>query len=124
MLGLRPNLNCGGVVYSAVSPTLFSSSSANIHIKPQKYRDNFSIYYYPLFPLGIIKPELHTQHQTIRFKLFRGETIIKMKQHHVIEIFSANCLLCKHITDDIEIGKCEGCKQVVYDVNHMTEELN
>ena len=46
-----------------------------------------------------------------------------MKQHHMIEIFSANCPLCKHITDDIEIGKCEGCKQVVYDVNNMTEDL-
>jgi hypothetical protein len=45
-----------------------------------------------------------------------------MKQHHVIEIFSANCPLCKHITDDIEIGKCEGCKQIVYDLN-MTDEL-
>jgi hypothetical protein len=31
-------------------------------------------------------------------------------------IFSANCPLCKHITDDIQIGKCEGCNQVVYGV--------
>ena len=46
-----------------------------------------------------------------------------MKQHHNIEIFSANCPLCKHITNDIEIGKCEGCKQIVYDVNNMTEEI-
>ena len=46
-----------------------------------------------------------------------------MKQHHTIEIFSANCLLCKHITEDILIGKCEGCNQIVYDVNHMTEEI-
>jgi hypothetical protein len=43
-----------------------------------------------------------------------------MKQHHSIEIFSANCPLCKHITDDIQIGKCEGCNQIVYD---MTEEI-
>jgi hypothetical protein len=41
----------------------------------------------------------------------------------MIEIFSANCPLCKHITDDIEIGKCKGCKQIVYDVNEMTDEL-
>ena len=46
-----------------------------------------------------------------------------VKQHHTIEIFSANCPLCKHITDDIQIGKCEGCNQVVYDVNEMTEEI-
>jgi hypothetical protein len=46
-----------------------------------------------------------------------------MKQHHMIEIFSANCPLCKHVTNDKEIGKCEGCKQIVYDVNNMTEYL-
>src|SRR5918992_4276583 len=45
------------------------------------------------------------------------------KQYLTIEIFSANCPLCKHITDDIQIGKCEGCNQVVYDVNQMTEEI-
>jgi hypothetical protein len=47
-----------------------------------------------------------------------------MKRHyHTIEVFSANCPLCKHITDDIEIGKCHGCRQIVYDVNNMTEDL-
>jgi len=46
-----------------------------------------------------------------------------MKQHHTIEIFSANCPLCKHITEDIQIGKCEGCNQIAYDVSHMTEEV-
>jgi hypothetical protein len=43
--------------------------------------------------------------------------------HHTIEIFSANCPLYKHIIDDIEIGRCEGCKQIVYDINNMTEDL-
>ena len=43
-----------------------------------------------------------------------------MKQYYLIEIFSANCPLCKHITDDIQIGNCEGCNQIVYD---MTEEI-
>jgi hypothetical protein len=43
-----------------------------------------------------------------------------MKQYYLIEIFSANCPLCKHITNDIQIGKCEGCNQIVYD---MTEEI-
>ena len=46
-----------------------------------------------------------------------------MMQHHTIEIFSANCPLCKHVTDDIQIGKCEGCNQIVYDINNMTEEI-
>jgi hypothetical protein len=43
-----------------------------------------------------------------------------MKQYYLIEIFSANCPLCKHITDDIQIGKYEGCNQIVYD---MTEQF-
>lgn len=46
-----------------------------------------------------------------------------MNQHHTIEIFSANCPLCKHIIDTIEIGKCEGCGMIIYDVNKMTEEI-
>jgi hypothetical protein len=33
--------------------------------------------------------------------------------------------LCNHITDDIEIGKCERCTQIVYDINKvtMTEDI-
>lgn len=46
-----------------------------------------------------------------------------MKQHHTIEIFSANCPLCKHVMDTIEIGKCEGCSLTIHDVNNMTEEI-
>jgi hypothetical protein len=46
-----------------------------------------------------------------------------MKQHHLIEIFSANCPLCNHITEDIQIGKCQGCNQIVYHINNMTEEI-
>ncbi len=45
------------------------------------------------------------------------------KQHHTIEIFSSNCALCKQVTDVIEIGRCQGCKQIVYDTNDMTEEI-
>ena len=46
-----------------------------------------------------------------------------MNQHHTIQIFSANCPLCKLITDEIEIGKCKGCSQIIYDVNNMTDEV-
>ncbi len=46
-----------------------------------------------------------------------------VKQHHTIEIFSANCPLCKHVTDDISIGKCGGCSQTIYDVNNMTSDV-
>ena len=45
------------------------------------------------------------------------------QQHHTIEIFSSNCPLCRHIIEDIEIGRCEGCKQIVYDLNNMTEDI-
>lgn len=46
-----------------------------------------------------------------------------VKQHHTIEIFSAGCPLCKHIADDIQIGKCQGCRQIVYDVKDINDEL-
>ena len=46
-----------------------------------------------------------------------------MKQHHTIEIFSANCPLCRHIIDDIQIGKCQGCNQTVYDINNITNYI-
>jgi glutaredoxin 3 len=46
-----------------------------------------------------------------------------MKQHHTIEIFSADCPLCRHIIDDIQVGKCQGCNQTVYDVNRMNDEV-
>jgi len=45
------------------------------------------------------------------------------KQHHTIEIFSSNCPLCKHVTDVIEIGRCQGCKQIVYDINNMSNDI-
>ena len=45
------------------------------------------------------------------------------KENHTIEIFSAGCPLCRHAIDDIQIGKCQGCNQTVYDMNKMTEEV-
>jgi hypothetical protein len=45
------------------------------------------------------------------------------QQHHIIEIFSANCPLCKYIIDDIQIGKCGGCNQTIYDINNITDEI-
>jgi hypothetical protein len=45
------------------------------------------------------------------------------KQAHKIEIFSSGCPLCRHIIDDIQIGKCQGCNQTVYDVNKMTDDI-
>jgi hypothetical protein len=48
---------------------------------------------------------------------------LNKKSHHIIEIFSGNCPLCKHITDDIEIGKWKGCNQIIYNINEMTDDL-
>ncbi|HZB73197.1 MAG TPA: thioredoxin family protein [Nitrososphaeraceae archaeon] len=31
--------------------------------------------------------------------------------------------MCKHIIDEIQIGKCEGCNQTVYDINNITDEI-
>src|SRR5919198_3464979 len=45
------------------------------------------------------------------------------QQRHTIEIFSVGCPLCRHIIDDIQIGKCQGCNQTVYDVNNMTNDI-
>ena len=40
---------------------------------------------------------------------------MKMKQHHTIEIFSANCPLCKHVTDAIHFENAKAVnKQTVY----------
>ena len=44
------------------------------------------------------------------------------KQGHTIEIFSANCPLCKHVIDYIQIGKCQGCNQTVHDINDLTDD--
>jgi hypothetical protein len=45
------------------------------------------------------------------------------KQGHTIEIYSAGCPLCRHIIDNIQIGKCQGCNQTVYNVNNMTDDV-
>jgi protein-disulfide isomerase len=45
------------------------------------------------------------------------------KQGYIIEIFSANCPLCKHIIDDIQIGKCQSCNQMIYNVNNLTDDI-
>ncbi len=42
---------------------------------------------------------------------------------HIIEIFSAGCPLCRHVSDVIEVGKCRGCTQIVHDVIQPTEEV-
>lgn len=31
--------------------------------------------------------------------------------------------MCKHIVDDIQIGKCEGCNQIVYNINNVTDKI-
>lgn len=48
--------------------------------------------------------------------------MLNMKQGHTIEIFSADCPLCRRVSDIIEVGKCAGCKQIVYDINKVDEK--
>jgi len=43
--------------------------------------------------------------------------------HHSIEIFSADCSLCKHVIDTITVGKCADCSLVVHNTNYMDERL-
>jgi glutaredoxin len=46
------------------------------------------------------------------------------KHAHTIEILSsAGCPLCRHVTEDIQIGKCQGCNQTVYDIKNMTDDI-
>ncbi|MDP9015314.1 MAG: thioredoxin family protein [Thermoproteota archaeon] len=48
---------------------------------------------------------------------------MKYEATSYIEIFSANCPLCRHMLEDIQIGKCQVCNQTVYNVNQMTDEI-
>jgi protein-disulfide isomerase len=40
---------------------------------------------------------------------------------HNIEVFSANCPLCDTIVDEIEAGKCSGCKLTVYRISESLD---
>lgn len=46
-----------------------------------------------------------------------------MGQGHTIEIFSADCPLCRHVVDIVEIGKCGGCTEIVHNMNRMTGDV-
>jgi len=46
-----------------------------------------------------------------------------MKHHNRIETFSANCPLRRHVIDDVQIGRYEGCQQMVYNINNMTDTI-
>jgi protein-disulfide isomerase len=37
--------------------------------------------------------------------------------------YSLQTVLFAHITDDIQIGKCQGCNQIVYDINDISEGI-
>ena len=42
---------------------------------------------------------------------------------HTIEIFSADCPLCKNVIKDVENGKCPDCTEIIYDINKKTDEI-
>jgi hypothetical protein len=50
-------------------------------------------------------------------------SMVMTKQAHTIEIFSFGYPPCRHITDEIEIGKCKGFNQIIYDVNDMADDI-
>lgn len=43
--------------------------------------------------------------------------------HHKIEIFSADCPLCKHVVDTVSVGKCADCNMIIHDTNKMDDKL-
>src|SRR5215218_2967252 len=56
-------------------------------------------------------------------KCLNCQITMAMKHAHTIEIFSAVCPLCRHVIDDIQIGKCHGCNQTIYDINNVTDDV-
>jgi hypothetical protein len=44
-----------------------------------------------------------------------------IQTYHMIEIFSGQCALYRCIIADIDVGKCAGYNQLVYDVNNITQ---
>ncbi len=40
---------------------------------------------------------------------------------HQIEVFSANCLLCNRVVDEIEAGRCAKCQLIVYNLSENLE---
>ena len=43
--------------------------------------------------------------------------------HHKIEIFSADCPLCKNVIDTVSVGKCADCNMIIHDTNKMDDKL-
>ena len=39
---------------------------------------------------------------------------------HRIEVFIGSCPLCKEVVDEIEAGKCAGCRLVVHNMSEST----
>jgi Thioredoxin domain len=40
---------------------------------------------------------------------------------HKIEVFSADCPLCKTVVDEIEAGRCAGCQLIVYKMSQNSD---
>src|SRR5438128_12146198 len=43
---------------------------------------------------------------------------------HRIEIFTGSCPLCRSVVDEIEAGKCSGCKMVTYEMSKNPPEAH
>ena len=43
---------------------------------------------------------------------------------HRIEILTGSCPLCRSVVDEIEAGKCSGCKMVTYEMSKNPPEAH
>lgn len=43
---------------------------------------------------------------------------------HKIEVFTGDCPLCNEVVDDIEAGKCAGCRLTVYSLSENRRLAN
>jgi hypothetical protein len=48
---------------------------------------------------------------------------IKVIRTKISELFVRFAVNPELQNDDIQIGKCEGCKQIIYDINNMNEDF-
>ncbi|MEO0254925.1 MAG: thioredoxin family protein [candidate division WOR-3 bacterium] len=46
-----------------------------------------------------------------------------MNKSHIIEIFSADCPLCRDVINIVELGKCSSCKMEIYNLNKLDKEI-
>ncbi len=46
-----------------------------------------------------------------------------MYKGHKLEIFSADCPLCRDVINIVELGKCSSCKMEIYNLNKIDKKI-